>query len=224
MAGQKIETFAVSRGAGGLPLTYCTRFHGLDLTADPKSPQWSLLDPVWLAEAVTGSAPEQRTAVRIAWTSSELRLLFHVEDTDVWATMGNRGDPLYREEVVEVFLDPVGDLESYFEIEINPLNAVLDLVLRKTRSGYRKDFSWRCEGLRSRVRSCDGGWVAELGIPFLSVLPEPPKPGDVWRVNFSRIDRPQHRERELSAWSAPRRPSFHTPERFGFLEFQGIQV
>ncbi len=205
---------------GGLPLTSCSILPGFDLTADPKSPHWSSLAPVWLAEAITGAAPEQRTAVRMGWTTSELRLLFNVEDSHVWATMANRGDPLYKEEVVEVFLDPVGDLESYFEIELNPLNAVLDLVLRKTRSGYRKDFSWRCEGLRSRVCLSEGGWVAELGIPFLSLMPETPNPGDVWRVNFSRIDRPQNRDRELSAWSPPRRPSFHTPERFGFLEFQ----
>jgi hypothetical protein len=205
------------------PWASCSRFQGLELTADPESPRWQPFAPVWLSEASTGATPEQRTAVRVAWTSSELRLLFDVEDSHVWATLLSRGDPLYTEEVVEVFFDPVGDLESYFEIELNPLNTVLDLVLRKTRSGYRKDFSWRCEGFRSEVRLSERGWVAEMGIPFLSVMAQPPQPGDIWRVNFSRIDRPQHRERELSAWSAPLRPSFHTPECFGFLEFADIQ-
>jgi hypothetical protein len=60
---------------------------------------------------------------------------------------------------VELFLDPVGDLESYFEIEVNPLNAVLDLVLRRTRSGYAKNFAWRCEGLRTAVKRTASGWA-----------------------------------------------------------------
>ena len=92
-------------------------------------------------------------------------MLFHAEDTHAWATMTERDAPLYEEEVVEVFLDPVGDLESYFEIEVNPLNTVLDLVLRKNRSGYVKDFAWQCEGLRTAVVKREAAWTTELAIP-----------------------------------------------------------
>jgi len=38
-------------------------------------------------------------------------------------------------------------------------------------------------------------------------------------VNFCRIDRPPGVPRELSAWSPTGRANFHTPERFGILEF-----
>jgi hypothetical protein len=120
---------------------------------------------------------------------------------------------------MEVFLDPVGDLQSYFELEVNPLNAVLDLVIRKNRSGVIKDFSWRCENLRTAVRNANGGWSAEFAIPFRSLIAAPPKAGERWRANFYRIDRPENRQWELSAWSPTGFPNFHVPERFGILEF-----
>ena len=202
-----------------LPRAVCERRVLGELEADPDAAWWRGVVALDLSESLSGSAPEQPSTLRMAWDGAELRLLFECVDSHVWATLSERDAPLYTEEVVEVFIDPVGDGESYFEIELNPLNTVLDLVLRKTRSGYRKDFAWECEGLRTAVRFTPVGWCAELGIPFRSLSAEPPAVGDCWRVNFYRIDWPVDRERELSAWSPTYRPSFHTPERFGILEF-----
>lgn len=182
---------------------------------------WAALPAVTLAEVTTGATPCQATNVRAAWRETELRILFHAVDADPWATLTERDAPLYTEEVVEVLLDPVGDLAGYFEIEVNPRNAVLDLVLRRNRSGVLKDFRWRCEGLQTRVWVVAGAWIAELSIPFAAVTPDPPVPGTRWRANFCRIDRPKGRERELTAWSPTGLPQFHVPERFGILEFSG---
>ena len=177
------------------------------------------LPAVRLRDAVSGAPPQQETRVRAVWDAEDLRVLFDAEDTHAWATMTERDAPLYEEEVVEVFLDPAGDLESYFEIEVNPLNAVLDLVLRRNRSGYVKDFAWQCEGLRTAATKSATGWSVEFAIPFRSVAAAPPQAGDCWRVNFGRIDRPPGVPRELSAWSPTGRANFHTPERFGILQF-----
>jgi hypothetical protein len=192
-----------------------------DLTADPEAEPWRHLPGLPFQTAVDGVAPAQSTEVKCAWMAGEWRVLFSATDTHIWATLTERGAPLYQEEVVEVFIDPVGDLASYFEIEVNPLNAVLEAVMRRNRSGYRKDFAWRCDGLRTAVRRTTQGWCAELAIPFQSLVAEPPRLGSIWRANFCRIDRPPGVERELSAWSPPARANFHTPERFGFVEFVG---
>jgi len=204
-----------------LPTLLCPRREVGALTADAESELWRTLPAVAFREIVSGGEPGQGTSVRAAWDAEELRVLFHARDTDAWATLTARDAPLYDEEVVEVFLDPVGDLAGYFEIEVNPLNAVLDLVLRRNRSGYAKDFSWRCEGLRTAVTKTATDWSAELSIPFRSLRDAPPRAGDRWRVNFCRIDRPPGAPRELTAWSPTGRASFHTPERFGILEFAG---
>ena len=205
-----------------IPVLRCARLALGDLSADASALPWRGLPGVRFCDAVTAAAPKQGTEVRAAWSEEEWRLLFIADDTDPWATMTQRDAPLYEEETVEVFFDSVGDLESYFEIEVNPLGTVLDLVLRKSRSGYKADRAWQCEGLRTLVRRHDGGWSAEMAIPFASVTNSPPRTGSRWRANFCRIDRPSRDgtlPRELTAWSPPLRASFHTPERFGVIEF-----
>lgn len=202
-----------------LPVLLCPRGDAGPLVADAQAELWQRVTPASFAEVVSGERPQEATSVRAVWDAAELRLLFSVEDTHVWATLTERDGPLWEEEVVEVFLDPFGDLESYYEIEVNPLNAVLDLVLRRNRSGYVKDFAWRCDGLRTAATKTATGWSAELAIPFLSLSDAAPQVGDRWRVNFCRIDRPPGVPRALTAWSPTGRASFHTPERFGVLEF-----
>jgi hypothetical protein len=191
-----------------------------DVRADATQPPWPELEAQPLAETVTGAAPQQATTVRLGWSAEELRVLFHCIDSRAWATMTARDAPLYEEEVVEVFLDPMDDRLSYFEIEVNPLNTVLDLVLRRNRSGYTKDFAWRCEGLRTAVTRDDTSWTAELAIPFRSLVATAPSAGTRWGANFFRIDRPAGLPRELSAWSPTGRGTFHVPERFGVIEFR----
>ena len=205
-----------------IPVLRCVRLALGELSADASAAPWCEILGVRFCDAVTGAAPKQGTEVRAAWNDDEWRLLFIADDTNPWATMTQRDAPLYEEETVEVFFDPVGDLESYFEIEVNPLGTVLDLVLRKSRSGYKADRAWQCEGLRTLVRRHAGGWSAEIAIPFASVTNSPPRPGSRWRANFCRIDRPSRDgslPRELTAWSPLLRASFHTPERFGVIEF-----
>ena len=207
-----------------IPVLRCAHIALGDLSADASALPWRGLPGVRFCDAVTAAAPKQGTEVRAAWSEEEWRLLFIADDSDPWATMTQRDAPLYEEETVEVFFDPVGDLESYFEIEVNPLGTVLDLVLRKSRSGYKADRAWQCEGLRTLVRRHDGGWSAEMAIPFASVTNSPPRTGSRWRANFCRIDRPSRDgtlPRELTSWSPPLRASFHTPERFGVIEFAG---
>lgn len=190
-----------------------------ELFAQPSTEPWSGVESVPLRDVVTGKPPEQGTTVSIGYDGIQLAVLFVAEDTHPVATLREHDAPLYTEEVVELFIDPVGDLQSYFEIEVNPLNTTLDLVVRRNRSGLLKDLAWECVGLQTAVRLDRGKWITELRIPLDSIAPDPVRAGTQWRVNFCRIDRPAGRERELSAWSQTGRPNFHTPERFGVLKF-----
>lgn len=204
-----------------LPIAVCAKRKLGDLTADAQSAFWRGLPSISLHDVATGASPQQSTAVKLAWDASELRILFDAIDVHPWATFTERDAPLFQEEVVEVFLDTVGDHECYFEIEVNPLNAVMDLVLRRNRSGYAKNTAWRCEGLRTAAKISETGWSAEFSIPFASLTSDPPSSGAEWRGNFLRIDRPKGVERELTAWSPTGLKNFHVPERFGILRFEG---
>ena len=204
-----------------MPRLVCRRGVLPALTADSASAFWEGGESAIFRDVVSGAAPRQDTRVWAAWDAEEMRVLIRAEDTHISATLTERDAPLYTEEVIEVFLDPVGDGACYFEIEVNPLNAVLDLVLRRNRSGCKKDFAWQCENLRTCVRREAAAWSAELAIPFRSLAATPPQVGEKWRGNFTRIDRPPGVPRELTTWSPTGFANFHVPERFGVIEFSG---
>jgi hypothetical protein len=206
--------------ASNLPEWICPRRQFGEVSANSSAPEWRDVPVIELRESIRGGVPVQGTQVRCGWDDAELRVLFTCVDRDVWATMTKHDDPLWDEEVVEIFIDPTGDGLSYFELEVNPLNATVDLVLRKSRSGWKKDFAWDCEGFRTAVERTDTGWNAILAIPFGSLASGAPGPGSEWRANFFRIDRPPGLPWELSAWSPTLCDTFHVPERFGHLRFE----
>ncbi len=174
-----------------------------------------------LRENTTGEASAQRTSLRAWWDASMWHLSFECEDANPWANIAERDGQLWTEEVVEVFFDPLGDLDAYFEIEVSPRNTVCDLILRRTRSGWRRNFGWHCVGLQTSVAINPGGWSAELHIPFAAVTNDQVCAGTSWRANFFRIDRPggPGSHPDLSAWSPTLGPTFHRPEFFGTIEF-----
>ena len=205
----------------GLPRLRSPKRTAGPVEADPLTPFWKGIELIYLRDTVTGENARQLTRVKTAWSDARWHVLFEVEDTHAWATFTSRESPLWEEEVVEVFFDPVGDLESYFEVEINPLGTVKDLVLRRTASGWRKDFAWTVEGLESCVQRTTTGWTVEMAIPFEALGAVVPVVGTVWRANFLRIDRPHgpRTDADLSAWSQTGIRQFHRAERFGFVEF-----
>lgn len=175
-----------------------------------------------LRDNLTGGAPLQATTVRCWGDELCLHTEFRCVDAHPWATMTKRDAPIWTEEVVEVFIDPVGDGAGYFEIEVNPLGAVCDLVLRRIASGWRREFAWDCSGLQTSAERTSDGWLARLAIPWLSLVTQRPVPGAEWRINFHRIDRPSgsHGARELSSWSPTFAETFHDPTRFGRLRLR----
>ena len=174
-----------------------------------------------LVDCVTGRKPIWGTEVRLGWEDDTFHGLFLCQDPQPWATKTKRNDSLWEEEVVEIFIDPFGDSISYFEININPLNTVADLFIRRIRTGLRKDFSWKCEGLVTACGTLAYGWVAAFQIPFRALGDCHPTRSPVWRANFARIERPKEGKRELTAWSPSFVESFHVQERFGKLRFDG---
>lgn len=178
--------------------------------------------------------PNQPTRVKVRWDKEYLYVGFECEDSDVWATMRQRDQHLWEEEVVEVFVDHDGDGRNYKEFEVNPLNTVVDLnIVRPGHPNFAQMIGWNSAGWKTAV-SVDGtvdnrgdrdrGWVCEMAIPLADLAPayDQPRPGTTWRVNFYRIDRPDpkdpNKDIQFSAWS-PTRRSYHEPERFGLLTF-----
>ncbi len=189
---------------------------------------FQLLDPAALewerAQETTFGAPPYRTRFRALWSGTGLHLRFDSEDDDPWFTMTARDDPLWEEEVVEIFLDPRGD-GRYIEVELNPANVVCDL--RRLGPGETAtdpigpmDRGFSVKGMRTAVTSDEHGWTGTLMLPWTGLgLPGAPEPGSSFPFNVFRIKRPggpeaPGRDAIFAAWSPTGSPSFHVPEAF----------
>lgn len=196
---------------------------------------WEAAPAVPLVWADSGAQPRQPTMVRLLWDDQYLYIAFQCQDDDIWGITTERDKDIYNQEVVEVFIDDDCDDYSYIEIEVSPLNAVLDLFVLNRGGPIRGLWDWDSPGLLTAVQvdgdptrrgTADRSWTVEMAIPmsdFMTAPHLPPWPGDVWHANLYRIDRAQSGD-EYTAWSPPGRINYHTPERFGRLVFSAIEV
>jgi hypothetical protein len=171
-----------------------------------------------------GKAASVSTDARLLWDDDMLYVAFQAEDPDVSTRFARDDDPLYTSNVVEIFLNPSGDLVGYVEIEVAPSNALFDASFSGRRQNM--DLSWssralhavHVDGTLNDSRDVDRGWTVELAIPFAS-LPGAPRPrrGDEWRFNLYRLRQPPG---EGQALSPPLVPDFHALDRFATLRFE----
>ena len=202
-----------------------------------------------------GPAPTLTTRAKITWDKHHLYIGAHLDEPHLWATLADRDAILYREHDFEVFLDPDGDGLAYYELEINALGTEFDLFLdRPYRRQGKANIDWDMEGLRTAVHldgtlndpsDEDAGWSVEIAIPWSALRPpdtsteeaaSAPRPGDVWRVNFSRVQWPlvivdgtYRRAREPVDWSDHPEDNWvwspqgeidmHMPEKWGVVRF-----
>lgn len=192
-------------------------------------------DEIWReADRIIWGPAAYRTSFRALWTPETLgglHLRFDVIDPDPWHTMEKRDDPLWDEEVVEIFLDLDGSGTHYAEVELNPANVTCDVRMIQGSPDKKMDLAWELVGLSTRVFRREDGWSGLLFLPWtgLRSLPSswtialPPEKGDRWRFNLYRIERPggsaaPNENVTFSAYSPTGSPSFHVPASFqGFV-------
>jgi len=172
----------------------------LDETAWQQVPQ---TDPFVDIEGDLKPAPRFETRARLLWDSTYLYFGADLLEPDVWASLTQRDAVIYHDNDFEVFIDPDMDTHEYYELEINALNTVWDLLLLKPyRDGGPAVNAWDIQGLKTAVAvhgtlnqpgDIDSGWSVEIAVPWV-VLAEcahrstPPEEGEQWKINFSRVE------------------------------------
>ena len=114
-------------------------------------PTWKHAEQMQLVETVTGDEPRYPTVVRALWDDRYLYVGFEAEDPYIWGTLKNRDEPLWDEEVVEVFLDDDCNEWSFLEFEVSPNNVIVDLAVLPARRQEPRAFVLGLPGL------ADGG-------------------------------------------------------------------
>jgi hypothetical protein len=233
-----------------LPKTYVAA-----RAATPPSLDGRLTDPAWAAAAWTddfedieGDAkpkPRFRTRVKMLWDAKCLYIGAQMEEPHVWGTLTEHDSVIFHDNDFEVFLDPDGDHHRYVELEMNALNTTWDLLLARPylADGPPID-GFELKGLKTAVhidgtlndpKDTDRGWTAEIAIPWTALsqiagCPCPPRTGDQWRINFSRVQwrheivDGQYRKvagtkEDNWVWSPQGMVDMHRPDRWGILQF-----
>ena len=173
---------------------------------------------VALRRAGDGAAPRLATRLALYHDGDCLTALFLGEDDGVQATYLGHDEPLWKEDVVELFLAPERP-SRYFEIEVNRLGTTFDAVIDSPdldRATMTTDLAWTCQGLFAAVRTTPASLDVVVRVPFASLGA---RPEGEWRGNFYRIDRGS--ADEYSAWQPTMKtpPDFHVPRVFGGLRF-----
>jgi len=190
---------------------------------------WAQAAVVQLVGSFDGRRPSLKTTARLAYDDANLYVAFDCEDPDVWGSLQKRDDPIYNEEVVEIFLDTNADGRTYNELQVSPNNVLFDAYFPARRQGM--DLGWdsgmktgvKVKGTVNQPGDRDEGWTVEMQIPLkgLAEVPHlPPRPRDRWRFNLYRLEHLERRDVEGQAFSPLFIGDFHHLPRFGWLVFE----
>ena len=186
---------------------------------------WDKAEKAMLVRSIDGRPAAWATEARLLWDDEKLYVGFLAQDKNISTPFKKDDEPLYTSNVVEIFLNPKGDLARYFEIEVSPANVLFDCSFTGRRQGA--DLAWssrtqhavHLDGTLNDSSDVDRGWSAELAIPFAALDGARPKAGDEWRFNLFRLLQGSGQPNEGQAYSAPLVGDFHAVNRFAVLKF-----
>ncbi|MBT8044175.1 MAG: carbohydrate-binding family 9-like protein [Verrucomicrobiae bacterium] len=191
-----------------LPKKYqCPRVVGpLKLDGFISDPVWK--DVPWTDDFVdiTGDPerkPYFRTRAKMAWDDIYFYVAAEMEEADVWGTITKQNEIIFNDNDFEVFIDPDGDARNYYEFEMNALGTIWELSLPVPYSeggvpvlGCNLPGLIRKVGVNGKLNdptTRDKNWCVEMAFPWKELAQynpgrsTPPEPGDMWKVNFSRV-------------------------------------
>ncbi len=182
----------------------------------------NLEEPCWLQAAplqdftrLDGLQPAgDRTVARLACDDANLYLGVACSSSrPPQSDQTERDHPeLWRDDHIEMFIDPSPDTPDNYQVQINTNGAWLD---QKIIGHEPRDPSWNIE-LNTRVLCREDGYTVEAAIPFAGLGLAPEEGTDhYWRFNLCRGI---HGGKELTSWSRVR-GTFYAPERFGAILF-----
>jgi hypothetical protein len=144
--------------------------------------------------------PMGATDVTVNWTKEALDLTFVCEDDGVvTGEKGHDNIKLWRNDCVYVWLEPEHD---------HGLKNSKKIMIQVTANGFchdvrEEDGEYDVKDIKFKTTRSKTGWTAQVSLPFKGLGLKAPKRGDVWGINFSRLDQPGKLDLELmetSSW------------------------
>lgn len=163
------------RSVSSPPPTYEIRHTSQSITVDGRldEPAWKDAAPLVLQfpwEEQTGA--KQKTTARLLWNDDTLFIAFECDDKDIAARFDQRDDPTYRDDAVEIFIQPDSQQPIYVGLEMNVRAILYDYayiypqVLLKGFDLKGVTLAAKIDGTLNVSSDQDKGWTLEVAIPL----------------------------------------------------------
>ncbi len=163
------------------------------------------------------------TQVRSRWTRTSLYVLFICPYEELYLNpqpVTNRKTfGLWDWDVAELFIGcDFQNIRHYKEFEVSPQGEWVDLEVNLDLPDHTVGWQWNsgCD-VAARIDQTECVWYGAMRVPFAAIDSQTPAAGRIFRANLCRSQGPP-RHRQLIAWRAPMKETFHVPENFGYLE------
>jgi hypothetical protein len=166
----------------------------------------------------SGAAPRLETSVAATWFGRGLNLFFDCVDSAVLGVQKGRDNiKLWKDDSVYVWLDP-GHAHSatrdLIMVQVSASGEVHDL--------QNGDIKFDVAEMVATCSRTGTGWRAHLFLPWKGLGASAPKPGEVWGVNFMRMDQPgklDFQNMQSSSWIPVLDGDAMALDRWGHLVF-----
>lgn len=166
------------------------------------------------ADAKGGPALGHQTRAKLLYDDENLYVFIEAADDDIYSSVTERDGDLWKEDVVELFIDADRNRRGYVELQVNPNNTHLDYWFAHTRA-QEADKAWSADMTSAvQVRGTAGdrgdrdqGWDVEIAIPLAAAkgnletmkVTIPPALGDQWNLNVIRGEKKKGQKNSAAA-------------------------
>jgi len=172
-----ILTLLVPAGWAQTVPTYEVKRASRPIVVDGKldDPAWKAAPPMefqfpWSRQ--TGA--KQKTLARVLWDDQFLYAAYDCDDADIVAHFTERDDPTYKDDAVEIFINPVPSQTFYYGMEMNARAVLFDyfyvfpkaLLKRLNFTGVQ--LASHIRGTLNQTGDPDRGWSLEVAIPWVN--------------------------------------------------------
>ena len=233
----KAFRFKVTGKANAAAGTHVVRKTPTPITIDGKADEgaWKTAGQSPQFPVAQGSPDTKGAAkARLLWDQNYLYAFVEIKDRDVFSPYTKQDDPLWKADVIELFIDADRNGFGYVELQVSPNNIHFDSWFPKTRA-TKSQPDWNANmksavivhGTADKRDDKDVGWDVEIAIPHSAVkggdsqmkVSIPPTPGDQWRLNVVRVEKPKSGNTAVSSWNQITYADFHALGRMLTVQF-----
>ncbi|NIU01480.1 MAG: hypothetical protein GWN01_11355, partial [Nitrosopumilaceae archaeon] len=140
---------------------------------------WTISEQIILKNNRTGESIRNETILtrtKACYDDENFYVAFECYDPDILSEYTERDEPLWNQDVVEIFIDTDDEMDTYYEIEISPQNVIFDThIIIPTQIDVADIAQFNLTGIRTAVfvegtlnnrADTDHKWTIELAIPF----------------------------------------------------------